>query len=421
MTATDFGNELRGMAERAKQASRRLATMSSTQRNQVLQAIARELIAQKECILAANVLDLQNARERGLSAALLDRLALDLPRIEEMAKGLQTLVGLADPVGRVDSTWLRPNGLKIEKVRVPIGVIAIIYEARPNVTIDAAGLCLKAGNAVFLRGGSEAFHSNRALAQVMLAGGRSSGLPDGAVEIVPWTDREAVTELLKLDEWLDLVIPRGGESLIRAVVEQSRIPVIKHYKGVCHTYVDKAADQEMALRIVENAKCQRAGVCNAVETVLIHEAIAQSFAPRLAALLLARGVELRGDAAFCSLVPQPVLAQETDWYEEYLDLVLAVRIVKGTAAAAEHIAKYGSAHSDAIVTEDKKASAGFVSAVDSAVVYVNASTRFTDGGQFGMGAEIGISTDRIHARGPMGLQELTTYKYVVRGTGQVRA
>jgi glutamate-5-semialdehyde dehydrogenase len=420
MDTIDFRSELQAMGQATRKAARRLAQQTTSQKNRYLKGMADELLARQDLILAANAKDIEAGTAKGLSKAMLDRLVLNPARIKQMAQGLQSLVGLADPVGRVESTWLRPNGLEIRKVRVPIGVIAIIYESRPNVTVDAAGLCLKAGNAVFLRGGSEAFHSNQALAEAMLAGGIPNGLPEGAIQLLPWTDREAVDHLLKMDRYIDLVMPRGGEGLIRKVVETSTIPVIKHYKGVCHIYVDRAADQAMALRIIENAKCQRPGVCNAVETVLIHRDIVQEFAPKLAERLLTQHVELRGDAAFRALVPQALEATEEDWNAEYLDLILAVRVVDSLEQAVDHIATYGSGHSDAIVTADKDAANAFTSSVDSAAVYVNASTRFTDGSQFGMGAEIGISTDRIHARGPMGAEELTIYKYIAIGDGQIR-
>ena len=351
---------------------------------------------------------------------MIDRLTLTESRIEDMAKGLVMLAGLADPVGKVDANFIRPNGLSIEKTRVPIGVIGIIYESRPNVTVDAAGLCLKAGNAVILRGGKEAIHSNRKLAEIMRESGTEAGLPEDFVQLIQWTDREAVNYLLRLDSYINLIIPRGGEGLIRFTVENSTIPVIKHYKGVCHVYVDEAADIEMAKAIVINGKCQRPGVCNAVETLLIHKDIAEEFAPAIAEELKSKGVELRGDSKFCQLVPGTEAATEEDWYEEYLELILSVKVVEDIDEAITHIADYGSSHSDAIVTNDKMAAQKFKNEVDSAAVYVNASTRFTDGSMFGMGAEIGISTDRLHARGPMGLEELTTYKYVVSGTGQIR-
>ena len=421
MNTPDYQQELEALGRRARSAGRQLAQISAAQKNRSLETIADKLIEQQDKILAANEEDMEHGKTKGLNAALLDRLKLTPARIQEMAKGLRALVGLPDPIGRVDSTWLRPNGLEIRRVRVPIGVIAIIYEARPNVTVDAAGLCLKAGNAVILRGGTEAIRSNLMLAEVMLAGLREADLPESAIQVVPWTDREVINQLLRLDKYIDLVIPRGGEGLIRTVVENSLIPVIKHYKGVCHIYVDQDADFDMAIKIAENAKCQRPGVCNAAEKILIHQDIAAKFAPRLAAMFLKRKVEMRGDPAFCALVPEAKSATEQDWYEEYLDLIITVKIVPSLEAAAEHIAQYGSAHSDAIITANRQAANKFIEQVDSAAVYVNASTRFTDGGQFGMGAEIGISTDRIHARGPMGLEELTSYKYVVYGSGQIRA
>jgi glutamate-5-semialdehyde dehydrogenase len=419
---TDFihHDELIEMGRQAKAAARKLALLQNNKKKRCLEAMAEAIMDRQKDLRTANAKDMEAGREKGLNNALLDRLELTPERIAGMAKGLQAVVGLEDPVGREESIWIRPNGLKIRKVRVPIGVIGIIYEARPNVTADAAGLCLKAGNAVFLRGGSEAIHSNRAIVEALHDGLRACEVPEAVVQLLPWTDRQAVDAMLRMDEYIDLIIPRGGEGLIRKVVETSTIPVIKHYKGVCHVYVDADADQDMALAIVENGKCQRPGVCNAVETVLIHKDIADEFAPRMARLLEEKGVELRGDAEFQRLVPGAKPATEQDWYEEYLDLILSVKIVDSLEAAVDHIATYGSNHSDAIVTESKKAASAFTDAVDSSAVYVNASTRFTDGGQFGMGAEIGISTDRIHARGPMGIDELTTYKYVVDGTGQIR-
>lgn len=408
------------MGRAARAAGRRLALVPEAQKNRALNAMAEALAVRQVEILAANAEDMAAAKAAGLSGAMLDRLLLTPQRIAAMADGLRALVALPDPVGKLDSVTTRPNGLEIRRVRVPIGVIAIIYESRPNVTVDAAGLCLKAGNATILRGGSESIRSNLALAAAMLDGLRAAGLPETAVQVIPWTERAAVTQLLKLDRYIDLVIPRGGEGLIRAVVENSRIPVIKHYKGVCHVYVDRAADPKMALAIIENAKCQRPGVCNAAEKVLLHREIAEVFAPELAAMFRQRKVEMRGDDAFCQLVPDAKPATAADWDEEYLDLVITVAVVDSLGAAVAHIAEHSSGHSEAIVTEDTAAAQAFTSQVDSAAVYVNASTRFTDGGEFGMGAEIGISTYRIHARGPMGLEELTTYKYVVQGSGQIR-
>ncbi len=420
MAAVDFRTELHRMGEDVRAGARKMALMSSVQKNRCLEAIAAALQKEKDTILQANAEDLKNARANELSPALLDRLELTSERIDKMAKGLRALIGLEDPVGREEATWLRPNGLKVRRVRVPIGVVAMIYEARPNVTVDAAGLCLKSGNAVFLRGGSESINSNKTLADVMIRGGEQAGLPPGSIQLVPWTDHEAVDTMLGMNDYIDLIIPRGGEGLIRRVAERSTIPVIKHYKGVCHIYVDKDADQQMALDVITNAKCQRPGVCNAAETVLIHNDIAEDFAPRLAKRLADNNVSLRGDKRFCELVSQASPASAEDWTTEYLDLVLTVGVVDSLNDAVEHIATYGSAHSDGIITRNKQAANTFTQAVDSAAVYVNASTRFTDGGEFGMGAEIGVSTDHIHARGPMGLEELTTYKYIVTGNGQVR-
>lgn len=416
----NYTEKLEEMGRAARIAARKLALIKATQKNRCLEAMAEAMLANQNTILDANMEDLDNARENGLSNALIDRLTLSEERLKKMAKGLHKLVGLEDPAGRIECTWIRPNGLKINKIRVPIGVIGIIYEARPNVTSDAAGLCLKAGNATFLRGGSESFNSNRAIVEALHKGMENTDIPKEVIQLMPWTDRAAVNEMLKMDEYIDLIIPRGGEQLIRTVVENSNIPVIKHYKGVCHIFVDKEADQNKALRIVDNAKCQRPGVCNAAETVLIHRDIAENFAPQMADILEKTNVELRGDAEFCRLVPSAQQATDKDWYTEYLDLILSVRIVDNIEEAIEHISKYGSAHSDAIVTENRNTATYFTECVDSATVYVNASTRFTDGGEFGMGAEIGVSTDRIHARGPMGLEELTSYKYIIHGNGQVR-
>ncbi len=352
---------------------------------------------------------------------MLDRLQIDDKRIQAMARGLREVAALPDPVGEILLERTRPNGLRIQKVRVPIGVIGIIYESRPNVTADSAGLCLKTGNAVILRGGKEALHSNQAIADVMSRAGAKEGLPAHSIQLVGTTDRDAIRVLVQMEGVIDLVIPRGGESLIRAVTEQARVPVIKHYKGVCHVFVDREADLDMAEKIVVNAKCQRPGVCNAMETLLVDEAVADRFVPRIVKTLQAKKVELRGDETTRRLGGSAVKpATEDDWYAEYLDLILAVRVVQDVEEAIAHINRYGSSHSDSIVTRDEKAAEKFVHEVDSAAVFVNASTRFNDGGEFGMGAEIGISTDKLHARGPMGLEELTSYKWVVRGSGQVR-
>ena len=416
----DYKSEVEILGKKSQLAARKLASLSTLRKNKALESISEAILENKEAIKEANKLDLDAAESNGLNAAMIDRLTLTESRIEDMAKGLVMLAGLADPVGKIDSEFIRPNGLSIEKTRVPIGVIGIIYESRPNVTVDAAGLCLKAGNAVILRGGKEAIHSNRQLAEIMRQSGVEAGLPDDFVQLIPWIDREAVNYLLRLDSYINLIIPRGGESLIRFTVENSTIPVIKHYKGVCHVYVDAEANVDMAKDIVINGKCQRPGVCNAVESLLIHKNIASEFAPLIAKELTDKGVELRGDSQFCQLVPNASQATEQDWYEEYLELILSIKIVDSIEDAITHIADYGSSHSDAIVTSDKMAAQKFKNEVDSSAVYVNASTRFTDGSMFGMGAEIGISTDRLHARGPMGLEELTTYKYVISGTGQIR-
>jgi glutamate-5-semialdehyde dehydrogenase len=413
-------DEIVAIGNRAVSASRKLALLKSARKNAILAAMAGAIETQKNLIKEANARDLQAAKQAGLPAAMLDRLELTEARIAAMANGLREISSLKDKVGKNIRRWTRPNGLKITKVRVPIGVIAIIYESRPNVTADAAGLCIKTGNAVILRGGKEALLSNQAIAKAMNEGGSQKGLPPDSIQLVTTTDREAVNELVRLEGLVDLAMPRGGEQLIRAVVENARVPVIKHYKGVCHIYVDESANHDLALKIIENAKCQRPAVCNAVEKVLVHEKIAPSFIPSMVAKLAARGVELRGDETSCALAGTIKPANEDDWRAEYLDLILAVKVVKSVKAAVEHINHYGSHHSDAIITESGKARKIFMREVDSAVVYANASTRFTDGGEFGFGAEIGISTDKLHARGPMALEELTTYKYVVEGNGQVR-
>ncbi|MBI2440014.1 MAG: glutamate-5-semialdehyde dehydrogenase [Lentisphaerae bacterium] len=414
-------DDIVAMGQRALTASRLLARISPRRKNAILKAFAQEIVKDKAAILEANAADLAAGKTAGLSAALLDRLELSAARVEAMAQAVRAVAELPDPVGRVIRRWTRPNGLALIKRRVPIGVIGIIYEARPNVTADAAALCLKTANAVILRGGKEALRSNRAIVAALNAGGRRKGLPEDAIQFVQTPDHEAIRELVQLEGLVDLVIPRGGEALIKAVTEHSRVPVIKHYKGVCHVFVDESADHDMALAIIENAKCQRPGVCNAIEKVLIHEAIAATFLPRMAEKLLARGVELRGDEAARRIVPNMRAATETDWTQEYLDLILTVGIVPSVKAAVEHINRYGSRHSDAIVASSEAAQTLFTEEVDSAAVYVNASTRFTDGGEFGLGAEIGISTDKLHARGPMALEELTTYKYVIHGAGQVRS
>jgi glutamate-5-semialdehyde dehydrogenase len=409
------------IGQRAISASRILAQATTAQKNEALLAIARQIEQRSPKILTANAADLQAGAESGLSSAMLDRARLDPKRIQAIANSVREVVDLTDPVGEVLKEWSRPNGLKISKRRVPIGVIGIIYESRPNVTSDAASLCLKAGNAVILRGGSEAIRSNMALAEAISAGCTDAGLPEDSVQLVPSTDRAAVTLMAQLDRYIHLIIPRGGRSLIEAVTSAARMPVIKHFDGICAVYVDRAADLQMAERIVVNAKCQRPGVCNAVETMLVHQEVARQFLPNCAAALWEQGVELRGDRLTQEILGSKVIsATETDWRTEYLDLFLAIKTVRTLEEAVEHIENYGSHHSDAIVTEDRMVAQKFLNQVDSATVFWNASTRFNDGGEFGFGAEIGISTDRLHARGPMGLEELTSYKYLVEGNGQIR-
>jgi glutamate-5-semialdehyde dehydrogenase len=401
-------------------ASRELAKLSTRKKNAILEAMAEELDAQRAAIQEENAKDLTAGKEAGLTSAMLDRLELTDARIDSMIKGLRDVAVLSDPVGDEISTWNRPNGLEIHKRRVPIGVIGIIFESRPNVTCDAAALCFKTSNAVILRGGKEAIHSNLAIAGAMQKGGKTKGMPANSIQLIPTIDREAVKVMCQMTDYLDLIIPRGGEGLIRAVMEMSHVPVIKHYTGVCHTYVDATADLSMAWRISENAKCQRPGVCNAMETLLVHRDIAADFLPKMGEILDARKVEMRGDEATRALIPSAIPATEDDWTTEYVDLILSIRVVDGVDAAIAHINTHGSGHSDAIVAQDAKAEKTFLTEVDSATVYVNASTRFTDGAEFGMGAEIGVSTDKLHARGPMGLEELTTYKFVIEGKGQIR-
>jgi glutamate-5-semialdehyde dehydrogenase len=409
----------------ARVAARALAALSTETRNAILHAMAGGLIARTPQILEANAKDVLAATENDLNKAAIDRLRLSEERIAGMAEGIRQVADLEDPVGKIISEWARPNGLRIAKVRTPIGVIGIIYESRPNVTSDAAVLCLKTGNAVILRGGSEALNSNLAIAEALQTGGAAKGLPPNAVQLIPTRDRNAVALMAGMDRYIDLIIPRGGHSLIETVVRHARMPVIKHYHGVCHVYVDEQADLEMAERIAINAKCQRPGVCNAMETLLVHRAIAQPFFKKAASQFQKHGVEIRADeTAFAQLSElnyQPLVrAQEKDWSTEYLDTIMSVRVVDDLDQAIDHMERYGSRHSDAIVTGNTQTAEKFLNGVDSATVYWNASTRFTDGGEFGFGAEIGISTDKLHARGPMGLEELTSYKYVIRGNGQIR-
>lgn len=416
----EIQNILTQIGRKAKAASYQLANAGSEKKNEWLLAMADALEKNQDSLLKANERDMENARSNGLSDAMLDRLMLNPERICEIARALRHITTLPDPVGVVLSSVTRPNGLKINKVSVPIGVIGIIYESRPNVTVDAAGLCLKAGNAVILRGGSEAFYSNMALAACIAEAAEAKGMPHGAVQLLPMTDRTAVQAMLKMNQYLSLVIPRGGERLIRMVVEQSTIPVIKHYKGVCHIFVDESFDRSSALDIIRNAKHQRPSACNALETLLIHKNVAEEFLPEVWKDLSAVGVEMLGDERVRKIVPEIAPASEEDWYTEYLARKVSIKITDSLEDAVEHINHYGSGHSDAILTSDTASAEYFLNYVDSAAVYVNASTRFTDGGEFGMGAEIGISTDKLHARGPMGLPELTSYKYKIYGNGQIR-
>ncbi|TET45488.1 glutamate-5-semialdehyde dehydrogenase [Candidatus Aerophobetes bacterium] len=413
-------NSVLAKAKMARQAARVLSTTPSRQRDQFLSKAADALIAVKEEILKENQKDVQYAQKHGLAKAFIDRLTLNEKRIEGMAASLREIAGMPDPVNRITAGWRRPNGLLIEKVTVPIGVIGVIYESRPDVTTDAAGLCVKSANAVILRGGSEALNSNLKIWRVLQQVACACRLPEACVQMIEVADREAVEELLKLDNYLDMVVPRGGKSLISAVTKMARMPVIKHYEGVCHTYVDCEVDLDLAYRVCFNAKVQRPGTCNAMETLLIHKDVASSFLPKMVKLLEDAGVQIRSCDATRRLVPSALMATERDWATEYLDLILSVKIVDDLDQAIEHIQKYGSGHSEAILTRSYDAARRFVEAVDASAVFVNTSTRFNDGYQFGLGAEIGISTEKLHVRGPMGLEALVTYKYVVYGDGQVR-
>lgn len=412
--------ELRTLAVNAREAASTCAGMSADIKNAALKEMAAGLIAGSASVIAANKRDVASAKKAGMASAMLDRLSLDANRIGSMAQSLNEIAALPDPVHEVIKAWRRPNGLWIHKVRVPIGVIAVIYEARPNVTSDCAGLCFKSGNSVILRGGSEAFNSNKAVYKILSSVLSRKGIPAAMISMVTTTDRSAVDTLLTLRDEIDLVMPRGGEGLIRKVAEQSRIPVIKHYKGLCHVYVDEWADLNMAQEICFNAKVQRPGVCNAMECMLVHRDCAQRFLPGMIGKFMAAGVEIRGCPVTRRIVKTVRAATDKDYRTEFLDLILSVKVVDNVNEAVRHINSYGSHHSDTIVTENYDNSLQFLRMVDSACVYVNASTRFTDGNQFGLGAEIGISTDKLHARGPMALEELTTYKYMVFGNGQVR-
>lgn len=408
------------IAKNARSAANILANVSSDVKNRALLQMAEELISRTDYLVSENAKDLGYARGKGLSAAMIDRLTLDEATIKGMANGLAEVAALPDPVGKVTSMWRRPNNLLVGRMRIPLGVIGIIYESRPNVTADAAALCLKSGNAVVLRGGSEAINSNIAIAMLLQQVLRDVGIPEGAIQIIPVTDREAVGVMLQLEEYIDIIIPRGGEELIRAVVEQSKIPVIKHYKGVCHVFVDVSADIDMAQSICMNAKTQRPGVCNAMETLLVHRDIAEKFLPVMAEKFREAEVILKGCEKTGRILSDIEKATEDDWYEEYLDLILSVRVVESIDEAMAHIEKYGSLHTESIITKDYNNSQRFLNEVNSSSVLVNASTRFSDGFEFGLGAEIGISTTKLHAFGPMGLEELTTTKFIVYGDGQIR-
>lgn len=404
------------MGQQARAAAYKLAQLSSNDKNNILRSMADSIRKATPELIEANTKDLDAGKEKGLSSAMLDRLRLDEARIEAMASGIDQVATLPDPVGQVMDAWDRPNGIQIEQVRVPIGTIGIIYESRPNVTADAAALCFKTGNATILRGGSEAIHSNRAIAKALA----SAGAPDHAIQLIPFTDRESVAVMAGMDKWLDLIIPRGGKGLIETVVSLARMPVIKHYDGICHMFIDKDADLDMGVSLAVDAKTQKCGVCNALETLLVHRDVAKDFLPKAAEALRAKGVELRGCPETLEILPDAEQAFEEDWSTEYLDLILSIKVEGSLDEAISHINHYSSHHTDTIVTADKTAAEHFLSSVDSACVFHNVSNRFADGGEFGFGAEIGISTDKLHARGPMGLRELTSYQYRVRGVGQTK-
>jgi glutamate-5-semialdehyde dehydrogenase len=416
----DIAEEMDQLGQRARAAVQGLAQATTDQKNAALLAAAVALRNQTANLLAANALDMADAEARDIAPSLLDRLKLDEGRIDAMAAGLEQIAALPDPVGEVLSSWDRPNGLEISRVRVPLGVIGIIYESRPNVTADAGGLCLKSGNAAVLRGGSESFHSSGAILDCLQAGLKSAGLPAGSIQLVPTTDRAAVGEMLTMTDYIDIIVPRGGKSLIERVQRESKIPVIAHLEGLCHTYIDSESDPDMARDIVVNAKMRRPGICGATETLLVDSAVAARTLPGIIEALAASGCELRGDDATRSLDNRVGIATEEDWRTEYLEPILSIRQVDGLDGAIEHINTYSSHHTDSIITEDAAKAERFLNTIDSAIVMHNASTQFADGGEFGMGAEIGISTGRLHARGPVGVEQLTTFKYVVRGAGQVR-
>ncbi|MDB4720837.1 glutamate-5-semialdehyde dehydrogenase [Verrucomicrobiales bacterium] len=417
----DIKGKIERMGAAALTASRGLATLETDKKNQILMAMAEQLVADTDTIIKANGVDISAAEQNGLTSAMIDRLRLDESRVGSIADGIRQVASLPDPVGQVMDDWERPNGMRIRQLRVPIGVIGIIYESRPNVTSDAAVLCLKTGNATILRGGKESIHSNRAIAASLQSGGEIAGLPKNSIQLIPFTERESVEHLAQMDQYLDLIIPRGGAGLIEAVVSMARMPVIKHYDGICHMYIDDECDPEMARKLVIDSKTQKPSVCNALETLLISEQVAETLLPLIASDLADRNVELRCDESSLALIGSPgVPAVEDDWTAEYLDLILSIKVVEGIDEAIRHINEYGSHHSDCIVTASESKADQFMSEIDSATVFWNVSTRFSDGEEFGFGAEIGISTDKLHARGPMALRELTSYKYLITGNGQTK-
>jgi glutamate-5-semialdehyde dehydrogenase len=419
-SSADIARMMRGLGEHAREAADALATFSGAARNAALAGAAQAIRRSTEQILAANRRDCDAGRDKGLSAALLDRLALDGARVEAMGRGLDDIAALADPLGQVIAAWERPNGLHIERVRTPLGVIGVIYESRPNVTADAAGLCLKAGNAAILRCGSESFQTSGAIMAALADGIRAAGLPEASVQLVPTTDRAAVGEMLRMDAYIDVIVPRGGKSLIERISAESRVPLFKHLEGRCHTYVHAAADPGIARRVVFNAKMRRPGICGATETLLVDHTVAGRMLPPILQDLIAAGCEIRGDESVQALDPRVRPASPEDWDTEYLDAILSVRVVDGLDEAVAHIKAHGSQHTEAIITEDGAAAEAFFRRLDSAILLLNASTQFADGGEFGMGAEIGIATGKLHARGPVGVEQLTSFKYVVRGAGQCR-
>jgi glutamate-5-semialdehyde dehydrogenase len=420
LSSADVRQAIELMGQQARQAAYALANLSAEKKNTILRAMAASLRSEASTIIAANALDLSAADQKGLSNAMIDRLTLDETRIDAIASGIDQVATLHDPCGEILSEVTRPNGMHIKQVRVPIGVIGIIYESRPNVTSDAAVLCLKSGNATILRGGSEAIHSNRAIAAALQSGGESAGLPAHSIQLIPFTDRESVAVLAGMDRYLDLIIPRGGKGLIETVVSLARMPVIKHYDGICHTYIDVDADPAMAIKVSVNAKAQKPGVCNALETLLVHRDIAATMLPDIARAFREKNVELRGCAESCQIVTDLIPATEEDWSTEYLDYILSVKIVDSMQEAIAHINHYGSHHSDCIITANAATAETFLHRIDSACVFHNVSTRLADGEEFGFGAEIGISTDKLHARGPMALRELTSYQYRITGDGVVK-